>query len=137
MVERWDRTFVNTLDDVDRLLRDGYVFDPWLCAKGYPVMMGENACYWVLIRPEVLDDPESIAKICPFKALPVEPVIDKPAGYGTRFIPHGDQIAMDKAMSDGYVLLHKDHADVVGPDKVKGTIMTLIEKPEPEEDIEE
>jgi len=132
MTEKIDRVFVPNfkLNELVQRIEEGYVFDPWLCAKGYPVMTGENTCYWVLIRPEILDDPETVAKACPFKPLPVEPSVDQPAGYGTRFVPHGDQVAMANAMADGYVLLHKDHADVVGPDKVKGTILTLTKKPE-------
>ena len=51
----------------------------------------------------------------------------KPVGYGTVFIAFGDD--QEEWLLKGYVLLHKDHAGVVGPDKVKGTILTLITKP--------
>ena len=122
------RAFAFTLKEVVGWLEEGYVFDPWLCGKGYPIMMGENTCYWVLIKPEVLDKPELLAKVCPFKPLPVEPVMDQPAGYGTVFVVHG--VNQDEYIAKGYVLLHKDHADVVGPDKVKGTILTLVKKQE-------
>ena len=128
--KKFNRRFVTTLDELTDKINEGYVFDPWLCSKGYPVMTGENTCYWVLIKPEVLDSPELLAKVNPFKALPVEPVIEAPAGYGTVFVAHG--VNQDEYIAKGYVLLHKDHADVVGPDKVKGTILTLTKKPEEE-----
>jgi len=58
-----------------------------------------------------------------------EPV-PQPAGYGTVFIPHGeDQMIYQR---QGYALLHKDHADVVGVDKMKGTVLTLMVSPLPQ-----
>jgi len=123
--EKIDRVFLFDLERVATLLEEGYVFDPWLCAKGYPVTMGEKAWYWVLIKPEVLDDPELMAKACPFKQLPVEPVHDEPAGYGTVYVVHKDgEDTTAPWRKKGYVLLHKDHVTS------KGTIMTLTEKPE-------
>lgn len=119
------RFFALTLQAVSEKLSAGWVFDPWLCLKGYPVMTGEDACYWVLVRPEALDRAEAN----PFRPLPVEE--ERPAGYGTVFVPHrsGEDATREWA-ERGYVLLHKDHADVVGPDKVKGTLLTLTRKPE-------
>ena len=123
MVE--ERVYVTNLGELAKYQEKGYVFDPWLCSKGYPIMMGENTCYWVLIKPDVLDSPELTAKACPFKPLPVEPVVDQPAGYGTVFIPHQDGVdATEQWRMKGYVLLHKDHVTS------KGTILTLTEKPE-------
>ena len=130
VAEMADRAIATNLEEMGKLLVAGYVFDPWLCSKGYPIMTGEDTCYWVLINPEVLDNPETLAKACPFKPLPAEPVAEQPAGYGTVFIPHG--VNQEEYTRKGYVLLHKDHADVVGPDKVKGTILTLIKKQEAE-----
>jgi len=55
-------------------------------------------------------------------------IVSLPAGYGTVFIPHKeDQMPYQR---QGYVLLHKDHADVVGNDKVKGTVLTLMLPPD-------
>ena len=89
MIMTIDRVFSTELSRVAALMGEGFVFDPWLCAKGYPIMTGTDTCYWVLIRPEALDDPELAAKVCPFKPLPVEPSVDQPAGYGTVFVAHG------------------------------------------------
>jgi len=123
--EKIDRVFLFDLGRVATLLEEGYVFDPWLCAKGYPITMGESGWYWVLIRPEVLDDFELAAKACPFKQLPVEPEVNVPVGYGTVYIEHkAGEDATIQWREKGYVLLHKDHVTS------KGTIMTLSEKPE-------
>jgi len=125
VTEKVIRVFESNLEKVAVRLGEGYVFDPWLCAKGYPIMTGENTCYWVLIRPEILDDLELVALACPFRQLPVEPVIDEPAGYGTVYVTHSDgEDATAPWTAKGYVLLHKDHVTS------KGTIMTLTTKPE-------
>lgn len=126
-VELQDRFFPVELKEVWAALNAGYVFDPWLCSKGYPILTGhmEFPCYWVLINPKILDNPELIAKINPFKPLPVEPVAEVPAGYGTVFIPHQEGVdATASWAAKGYVLLHKDHVTS------KGTILTLTKKPE-------
>jgi len=123
--KRVDRMFATDLNELIDLFGKGYVFDPWLCPKGHPVMTGENTCYWALIRPENLDDPELVAKACPFKQLPVEPAVETPAGYGTVYVAHVDgEDATAPWREQGYVLLHKDHVTS------KGTIMTLTEQPE-------
>jgi len=124
MSEEIDRVFATELTRVVDLLSNGYVFDPWLCAKGHPITLGEGG-YWVLIRPEALDSPESAAQACPFKQFPTEPVLDEPAGYGTVYVTHSDGVdATAPWTAKGYVLLHKDHVTS------KGTIMTLTTKPE-------
>ena len=125
----FDRMFATDLNELVDLIGKGYVFDPWLCTKGYPIMLGENSGYWVLIRPEILDDPERVALACPFRQPPVEPVIDEPAGYGTVYVTHSDgEDATAPWTAKGYVLLHKDHVTS------KGTIMTLTTKPEEDEE---
>lgn len=119
------RIFARTLENVAERLTAGWVFDPWLCAKGYPVMMGENTCYWVLVNPKLLTAPEQLEAAQPFMQLPVEPVVDMPAGYGTVYVSHQDGVdATEPWRAEGYVLLHKDHVTS------KGTILTLTEKPE-------
>ena len=131
-LEKIDRVFLFDLARVATLLEEGYVFDPWLCAKGYPITMGENGWYWVLIKPEVLDDLDLVAKACPFKQLPAEPSVDQPAGHGTVYVPHQDNVdATAPWRKEGYVLLHKDHVTS------KGTIMTLTKNPEEEVKTEE
>jgi len=115
------RIFARTLEEVANRLTSGWVFDPWLCSKGYPIMMGENTCYWVLVNPKLLSTPEQLALVQPFMQLPVESIAEAPAGYGTVFVAHGE--SQEMYTEKGYVLLHKDHVTA------KGTILTLTEKP--------
>ena len=124
------RVFARTLETVATRLTSGWVFDPWLCSKGYPILTGENTCYWVLVNPLLLDTPEKLTEAYPFMQLEAEVKEEKPLGYGTVFIPFKkNEDATEQWREKGYVLLHKDHADVVGPDKEKGTILTLVNKP--------
>lgn len=126
MSEDKPRIFLHNTGEVASKLEEGYVFDPWLCSKGYPIMAGEQP-YWVMVRPEVLIDPVNAILLTPFIKLPEEAAIEAPAGYGTVFVAHG--VSQDEYIKQGYVLLHKDHADAVGPDKAKGTVLTLTKKP--------
>ena len=119
------RVFAHTLQEVASRLTLGWVFDPWLCSKGYPIMIGENMCYWVLLNPKLLVSPEQLAAANPYMQLPVEPVAEAPAGYGTVYIPHQEGVdATASWAAKGYVLLHKDHVTA------KGTILTLTKRPE-------
>ena len=115
------RVFARSLETVAERLTSGWVFDPWLCSKGYPVLMGENTCYWVLVNPLLLDTPEKLDEAYPFMQLPIEPTVEAPAGYGTVYVAHGE--SQEEYTKKGYVLLHKDHVTS------KGTILTLINKP--------
>ena len=118
------RIFARTLEEVANRLTSGWVYDPWLCSKGYPVMMGENTCYWVLVNPKLLSTPEQLEAANPFMVLEAEAKEDKPVGYGTVYVPHQDNVdATEVWREKGYVLLHKDHVTA------KGTILTLTEKP--------
>lgn len=131
MVEEYkERVFVTNSKDLETYLEQMYSFDPWLCPKGYPIMLGEDVGYWVLISPQAAADIEAgnadtIGRLRCFVQMPAEPVAEVPAGYGTVFIPHQEGVdATAPWAAKGYVLLHKDHVTA------KGTILTLTRKPE-------
>lgn len=58
--------------------------------------------------------------------VPPEPE-PRPVGYDTVFVPFGDPGNIKQTLGSDYVLLHKDHAGVVGPEKQKGSIYTKLE----------
>jgi len=113
------REIVSSTTILQTKLSEGWKFDPWLCARGSPITIGDYGFYWVLIK----GTPEEIIKLNPLIELPKqeEPeIIQKPIGYATIYIDHSKD---PPVIPEGYVILHKDHI------YSKGTVYTKIDAP--------
>ena len=131
-----ERKIIRTPGTLMEALKEGWMFDPWLNSRGGPIIVGdqpyrgdhpalsavdprEPSIYWVLVK----GTPEQIAQLEPFVELPVEEeepeVGAEPYGLRTMFLSYGE----DKAIPDGFVIMHKDHV------YAKGTVYTLPPKP--------
>lgn len=109
------------LEELATSLKEGWMFDPYLCSKGYPITIGDSLGYWVLVKGSV----EEILELDPFVELPVleeeeiEPEKKDPYGIRTEYIYYDKEGNPSREPSEGYVIMHKDHV------YAKGTVYTL------------
>ncbi len=124
-VPRGERKIVTTKPQLQELLDDGWVFDPWVNPNGRPMILSENEFYWVLVK----GTPEQLENMKPFAVLPEE---DEPEGpedgtdpYGLRveFIPYGPKGEPIREPKPGYVVMDRGHI------YAKGAAYTLPPKP--------
>jgi hypothetical protein len=110
---------INDNPELEKRLKEGWLFDPWLCPRGHPVLLGDNGHYWVLVK----GTPEEIAKLNPFIELPTDEEEEtkgrEPVGYATIILEHTDT---PPEVPEGFVILHDKHIFA------RGTVYTKTSK---------